>query len=115
MKNKDPVLFVDERQQHDYIYVKDVVAANMLAAAAKESCIVNCGFGKAITGDGLVGHLNVILGKDRKPVFERVPRPVPRQVQTLSSMENAKEKIGFIPAYPIERGLKDYFESGELV
>ena len=30
-------------------------------------------------------------------------------------MSKAKEKINFIPEFDIEKGIKDYFDSGELV
>ncbi|MFH1282365.1 MAG: NAD-dependent epimerase/dehydratase family protein, partial [bacterium] len=40
MINGNPRIFKYGEQKRDYIYVKDVVTANMLAAKAKESCIV---------------------------------------------------------------------------
>ena len=79
MKKGNPRIFKAGEQKRDYIYVKDVVRANMLALEAKESCIVNCGSGTATTfndlsrsliGDGLTAHAGIYRQPLRRPVSE---------------------------------------------
>ncbi|MDO8515950.1 MAG: NAD-dependent epimerase/dehydratase family protein, partial [bacterium] len=113
MRVKNPKLFKSGEQRRDYIYAKDVVTANMLALNAKESCIVNCGSGVPTSFNDLVKILNSVLGTDRVP--EYIENTVARyQSYTECDMTLAKEKLGFVPEYDIEKGIRDYFASGAL-
>lgn len=115
MLSSNPRLFKFGEQKRDYIYVKDVVAANLLAAEAGESCIVNCGSGKAISFNRIVDLLNDILKLNRRPDYIENPYEGAYQSHTQCDMHLAAEKIGFVPSYNIEAGLNDYFNSGFLV
>ncbi len=115
MLKGDPVLFKHGEQKRDYIYVKDVVRANLLAAQAKESCIVNCGAGTATTFNEIVKILNEVLGTKRTPKYIDNPYGDKYQSFTLCDMTKAKKKIGFVPEFDIRKGIKDYFMTGELV
>ncbi|MBS3157579.1 NAD-dependent epimerase/dehydratase family protein [Candidatus Woesearchaeota archaeon] len=115
MLNRNPKIFKDGEQKRDYIYVKDVVRANILASQAKESCVVNCGFGKPTTFNELINILNNILGTDREPEYIENPYAGKYQDYTECDMALAKERIGFVPEFDIERGIKDYFKTGCLV
>src|SRR3989344_2543278 len=108
----NPKIFKDGEQKRDYIYVKDVVRANILGLAAKESGIYNCGFGKATTFNEIIKILCGVLGKKRKT--EYIDNPYARSYQdyTLCDMSLAKEKLKFVPEFDISRGIKDYFKSG---
>ncbi|MBI2663491.1 NAD-dependent epimerase/dehydratase family protein [Candidatus Woesearchaeota archaeon] len=57
----NPRLFKFGEQKRDYIYVKDVVKANLLASKSKESCIINCGSGRDYSFNYIVDVLNRIL------------------------------------------------------
>lgn len=111
----NPRIFKNGEQKRDYIYVRDVVKANILASIAKESCIVNCGSGKAISFNDIIKELNILLGLDRRPIYIDNPYGSNYQIHTECDMSLAKEKLGFLPEYTFEQGLKDYFESGFLV
>lgn len=115
MLKGNPKIFRDGEQKRDYIYVKDVIKANLLAAKAKESCVVNCGYGKAITFNDLIKILNNLLGTNRKPVYIDNPHIKKYQDYTECDMSLAKEKINFEPEFGIEKGIKDYYDSGFLV
>lgn len=115
MRTGNPRLFKFGEQKRDYIYVKDVVAANLLAAEAGESCVVNCGSGMATTFNRIVELLNGILKLDRAPAYIENPYEGAYQNHTQCDMRLAGEKIGFVPSYDIEAGLRDYYASGFLV
>jgi ADP-L-glycero-D-manno-heptose 6-epimerase len=115
MQKASPKLFKFGDQKRDYIYVKDVVKANILASKAKESCIVNCGSGTATSFNKIVEQLNFILGMNRNPEYIENPFQGAYQNHTECDMSLAKEKIGFVPGYSFEKGLKDYYDSGFLV
>lgn len=114
MKEKNPRLFKSGEQKRDYIYVKDVVKANLCAMRAKESCVVNCGSGSATTFNKLVEILNKTLSTDRAPEYIENPIADRYQNYTECDMALAKEKIGFVPEFGIEKGIVDYAQSGML-
>jgi ADP-L-glycero-D-manno-heptose 6-epimerase len=114
MRKGNPKLFKYGEQRRDYIYVKDVVQANLCAASAPKTCIVNCGSGRATTFNRLVEILNQTLGVHRTPEYIDNPYEGNYQNDTTCDMTLAKEKIGFVPRYNIEDGIKDYYESGWL-
>lgn len=115
MQKGNPKIFRDGEQKRDYIYVKDVVQANLLAAKAKESCIVNCGSGKATTFNEVIRILNKVLGVNRKPEYIDNPYLGRYQDHTECDMALAKQKLGFIPKFDIEAGIKEYYDTGFLV
>lgn len=115
MLKGNPKLFKHGEQKRDYIYVKDVVRANVLAAGAAESCVVNCGSGSATSFNQIVDRLNAILGLDRRPEYIDNPFEGVYQNHTECDMRLAREKIGFVPDYSFEAGLLDYYRSGCLV
>ena len=115
MLSGSPRLFEHGEQKRDYVYVKDVVRANILALHAKESCVVNCASGVATSFNDLIALLNRVLGLSREP--EYIPNPYGRTYQSHTECDTslAKEKLGFSVEYDIERGIKDYFDSGFLL
>ncbi len=110
-----PRIFEWGDQKRDFIYVADVVRANIMAAKADSSCIVNCGSGQAYTFNEIIGCLNGVLGTDHKPVYIKNPYENFYQNHTECDMSLAKEKIGFVPKYDIKGGIRAYYDSGFLV
>ncbi len=115
MKTGNPRIFKDGEQKRDYIYVKDVVIANLLALEAKENCIVNCGSGTATSFNKLIELLNKTLGQKRVPEYIDNPYEGRYQSHTECDMSLAKEKLNFVPDFNIARGIDDYHESGTLI
>ena len=111
----NPRLFKFGEQKRDYIYVKDVVKANLLASKSRESCIINCGSGRDYSFNYIVDVLNRILNLDRKPEYIDNPYIGRYQDHTLCDMSLAKEKINFISEYDLDKGIEDYYNSGELI
>jgi ADP-L-glycero-D-manno-heptose 6-epimerase len=114
MRHRNPRLFEFGEQKRDYIYVEDVVRANLLAAEATASCIVNCGFGQAVSFNQLVDLLNPVLGVNRRPQYFPNPYADRYQSHTECDMTLAREKLGFVPQVDIKTGLERYRQSGFL-
>jgi ADP-L-glycero-D-manno-heptose 6-epimerase len=110
----NPRLFEFGEQKRDYIYVDDVVRANLLAANAGTSCVVNCGTGKTTTFARLVEILNEVMGLSREPVFIPNPFAATYQDHTECDMTAAREKIGFTPEYDTKTGIRAYADTGAL-
>ncbi len=109
MRVGNPKLFIDGEQKRDYIYIKDVARANILASKSKESCIVNCGSGNAVSFNELVSILNQMLNLNRTPEYIENPYKESYQNYTECDMSLAKEKIGFAPEYSVEKGIKEMY------
>ncbi len=114
MMKGNPRIFKDGEQKRDYIYVKDVVRANLLALGAQKSCIVNCGAGESTTFNNVITILNKAMNLNRVPEYIDNPYADRYQNFTQCDMTLAKEKIGFIPEYSIEKGIEDFYKSGFL-
>lgn len=69
LKNESPVIYGDGEQSRDFVSVKHVVAANIMAAESKLTGAFNIGLGKSTTINQLVDMINEILGKDVKPIY----------------------------------------------
>jgi ADP-L-glycero-D-manno-heptose 6-epimerase len=115
MEKGSPKLFKYGEQKRDWIYVDDVVKANLLAAEAKESCIVNCGSGSATSFNEIVEILNRVMSVSRTPEYIDNPFAEKYQDFTYCDMSKAAEKIGFKPEYDIEKGIEHYYATGKLI
>lgn len=115
MTRGNPRLFEHGEQKRDYIYVEDVVAANLRAATAAENVIVNCGSGTATSFNDLVTILNETLHLSRRAEYFPNPHPAAYQSHTLCDMTRARTALGFSPAYSIRDGIAAYAASGSLV
>ncbi len=112
MKKGNPRLFKSGEQKRDFIYVKDVVVANLLALESKENALVNCGSGTASSFNEIVAILNTEMNLSRVPEYFDNPIAATYQNHTECDMSLAEQKLGFIPAFDIKKGIKDYVASG---
>jgi UDP-glucose 4-epimerase len=100
---KSPIVFGDGTQTRDFVYVKDVVRANMLASKAKtHGDAFNVATGKESSLNDLVRILSKIHKKSIRPTHEP-PRPGDI-VRSVADVRKAK-KIGFKAEYSLEQGL----------
>ncbi len=71
LKNERPVIYGDGEQSRDFVSVKNVVDANILAAESKETGEFNIGLGKSITINELLESIKNIMGKDIEPSYQK--------------------------------------------
>jgi ADP-L-glycero-D-manno-heptose 6-epimerase len=101
-------------QKRDYIYVDDVVRANLAAAAAGRSGVYNCGYGAASTFNELITILNQVMGLRRAPEYIDNPYAAAYQSHTECDMTATREALGFVPKYAVRQGIAAYHASGFL-
>jgi len=104
---KRPRIFKYGEQFRDQIYVKDIVEANLRAAAAEKSGVFNACTGRPATFNGIVGALNKVLETSMDPDYFDNPYSF-YQDETQGDPALAREGIGFEARYSIEDGIKDY-------
>jgi UDP-glucose 4-epimerase len=107
---KTPVIYGDGNQYRDFIFVKDVVKANLLAANDSESKgkIFNIGTGRYIRVNELWEIISQLAGNNIKPKYEQA-RAGDIQ-ESVANIDKAKNVLGFEPEYSFEKGLKETFE-----
>ncbi len=104
---KRPRVFKWGEQYRDFIYVKDVVAANLKAMAYKGSGAFNVGTGAPATFNEVIAALNRALKKDLTPDYFDNPYGF-YQERTHADMALSKAVLKFTAKYGIEAGIKDY-------
>lgn len=108
--NRRPKLFEDGEQKRDWIYIEDVVTANLLAMNGNATGIFNCATGEATSFNTIMVQIANILGVGVFP--EYIPNPISQTFQafTCCNINKINATFGFKPAYSIERGLVDYVD-----
>lgn len=103
-----PKIFKMGEQERDFVYIKDVVKANMCALNnAKESCVVNVGTGISRNFNDIVKCLNNELRLNLAPDYIDNPFSF-YQMKTQADISHTTEKIGYTPDYTLEKGIADY-------
>ena len=105
-----PVIYGDGNQYRDFVFVKDVVEANLLAARVSDAkgSIFNIGSGRFIRIKRLWEMISELADINIKPEYEP-----PRRgdiMESVASIDYAEKTLGFKPEYSFEEGLKQTFE-----
>ena len=103
----NPRLFKYGEQKRDFVYVKDVIKANILAITGP-SGIFNVGSGKAGTFNTIVKELNENMNLNKEIEYFDNPYDF-YQEYTEADLTNA-QRWGYIPDFDLEKGIKDYLE-----
>ena len=106
-EGKRPRLFKWGEQKRDFVYVKDVIKANLLALEKNISGIFNIGTGKARSFNEIVSILNQALGANLEPDYFDCPYDF-YQNYTQADISKATELLGYKPEFDLEDGIKDY-------
>ncbi len=92
----------------DFIYIDDVIQANILACEPKKSGVYNVGTGKARSFEDIVTILQRELDIDNGK--EYIPNPFVGQYQffTQANIDATKDALGYEPKFEMEDGIKAY-------
>jgi len=96
-----------DKIKRDFIYIDDVIQANIKACSAKNG-IYNVGTGIARSFQDIVDILKKELGINRED--EYIPNPYAKQYQyfTRADIEDTKKYLGYEPKFSLEDGIKAY-------
>jgi len=108
-EGKRPRLFKWGEQRRDFVYIKDVIRANLLAMERDVSGIFNIATGMARSFNEIVSILNQLLGTNLEPDYFDCPYDF-YQNYTQADITKAKELLGYEPQYSLEEGIKDYLK-----
>jgi UDP-glucose 4-epimerase len=120
LTNEQPVIYGDGEQTRDFVYVADVVKANMIAChSASATGVYNIACQKSISLNTLAEVIGEILGREVHAIYE-LPRAGDIR-HSLADITKAKV-IGYYPDYSLDDGLmetiqwfKDRMVQGRMV
>jgi ADP-L-glycero-D-manno-heptose 6-epimerase len=104
---KRPRIFKYGEQRRDFIYVKDVVEAILLAADAKKNTSVNVGTGRPTSFNALIAALNEALGTSYEPEYFDNPYDF-YQDFTQADMSHSQKATGFKCKFTTREAILDY-------
>ncbi|RXJ85273.1 ADP-glyceromanno-heptose 6-epimerase [Arcobacter sp. CECT 8985] len=111
LNNLTPKLFEgSDKILRDFIYIEDVIQANIKACNPKKSGVYNVGTGKARSFEDIVNILQQELKIDNGK--EYIPNPYIGAYQffTQANIDSTKQNLGYEPRYELEDGIKAYID-----
>lgn len=111
LRSQRPTINGDGEQTRDFVFVEDVVQANMLALTKKNAVgeVFNVATGEAITVNKLVKALAEIMDKTELKLIHG--KPISGDIRhSYASIEKARRTLGYEPRFPLEKGIKKLVE-----
>lgn len=112
LKGERAVIYGDGLQTRDFVYVEDVVKANMLALEYDGSDIFNVGTGKEIDINGIFEKIKAATGSSQTRINEKA-RPG-EQRRSCIAHDKISKRLGWSPSVDLDEGLRrtvEYFKS----
>jgi len=109
LKGLTPKLFEQsDKIVRDFIYIDDIIQANIKACTPKKSGVYNVGTGKARSFEDIVTILQHELGIDNGK--EYIPNPFIGSYQffTQANIKTTQQNLGYEPSFSMEEGIKTY-------
>ncbi len=104
---KQPRLFKHGEQQRDFVYIRDVIAANLAALEAPRSGVCNVGSGKARCFNDIVQNLETLLNQKLEVDFIDNPYDF-YQNHTEAEMGATRDLLGWESQWSLEEGMAEY-------
>ena len=109
LDGRDVVIYGDGEQERDFVYVSDVVEANVAALAGPAGGVFNIGRGEGTSVNAVFGALAAATG------YARPPKHRPARAGDVSriylDVRKAREDLGWSAAVGLEAGLVATVES----
>ena len=103
-----PRVFEHGEQYRDFIYIKDVVDANIRAFEKAAPGVYNVCTGRKTDFNGVIAALNETLDTNLQPEYIKNPYSF-YQNETLGDPAKAQKAFGFRSQWTVERAISDYF------
>jgi UDP-glucose 4-epimerase len=108
LEDKPVTIFGDGAQTRDYVYVGDVVRANVAAVTAAVTGPINIGTGIETSVNQLYGTLAAVANSDRPATY--APARPGEQSRSAIAAGRAERELGWRPQVPLEEGLRRTYE-----
>jgi UDP-N-acetylglucosamine/UDP-N-acetyl-alpha-D-glucosaminouronate 4-epimerase len=110
LSGQRPTIYGDGEQSRDFVYVGNVVRANLLAAAAPGAAgrCYNIGCGEAITLNALLEALGELTGRSMTPEYG--PERAGDIRDSVADISRARQELGYAPDLGLMEGLTALLE-----
>lgn len=102
---KPPVVFGDGEQTRDFVYVKDVVRANIMAMERHAAGVYNIARGERTSINRLITLLAGIMGREVTPIY--ADQKTGDVKHSVADVSQAERSFGFVSEYPISDALSE--------
>jgi UDP-glucose 4-epimerase len=101
-----PTIYGDGEQYRDFVYVVDVVQANLQAAfgPGNTGMVINVGTGSSVTINQLWKSVAELAGVEQEPV--RAPERPGDIRESIADISRARKALGYEPKYSFFKGLE---------
>ena len=103
-QNKPITIFGDGEQTRDFVFVSDVVSANISAMQSQVQGVFNVGCGMQTSLNKLADLVKNITGSD-VPIIYEPPREGDIKM-SFADISRAREMLGYEPEYTVREGLE---------
>jgi len=107
IKNEKLVVFGDGNQTRDYVYVEDVVKANLLSIDGPEG-VYNIGTGIETSVNDLIRIFESVTNTKITPIYKEPRLGEVRRIYL--DISKAKKELGFEPTFDIKEGIRKTIE-----
>jgi len=114
LAGQQPIINGDGKQTRDYVFVGDVVRANVLALNCEGSNVFNIGTGIETDVNTLFQHLKVSSGSAAEE--RHGPAKKGEQMRSVLTASKIRKELGWLPGVELKEGLRrtaDYFRTQE--
>lgn len=106
LTNKPLVIFGSGIGKRDYVYVKDVVSANILALESEACGVYNIASGASRSIEEIAYTIIDVFKSSSKIIFDKNQTEDTSQIYL--DISKAEKELGFKVEYPLKKGLLDY-------
>ena len=104
LRGEQPVINGDGKQTRDYVYVADVVRANVLALQSKRSTVINIGTGIETDVNALFAGLKAATGARCQEKHAEAKKG--EQLRSVLDCRRAKAELAWAPSVTLEEGFR---------
>lgn len=108
LNGTDVIIFGDGKQERDYVFVEDVVQANLLALDKGDNEIINIGTGVRTSVNELFRVMATVSGYTRKPIYK--PARAGELMKSFLNNSKAGSILNWKPGVTVKTGLKKTLE-----
>jgi len=105
-------LFKYGEQMRDFVYIQDVIGANIAALSSTLSGVCNVGSGQARSYNDIVDCLGKSLHQTFTPEYFDNPFPF-FQMHTEADLSETSRILNWQPTWTLEAGIEDYIQQLE--
>ena len=105
LKNEQPIIYGNGEQTRDYVFVKDVVSAGILALEKDKIGVFNVGTGEETSVNELFSILIKAIKTTIKPIYK--PERQGEQRRSCLDYSKTKEELNWKPNYDLDKGIEE--------